>query len=49
MASCIDWVELRKAGIFVSPNGVRSIWLRNGFANVKDRLKALLVVVNFHG
>lgn len=33
--------ELRKAGVFVSPSGVRSIWLRNGLANFKDRLKAL--------
>jgi transposase InsO family protein len=33
--------ELRKAGIIVSASGVRSIWLRNGLANFKDRLKAL--------
>jgi transposase InsO family protein len=33
--------ELRKAGVFVSPSGVRSIWLRNGLTNFKDRLKAL--------
>lgn len=33
--------ELRKTGTFVSPSGVRSIWLRNGLANFKDRLKAL--------
>lgn len=33
--------ELRKAGVFVSPSGVRSIWLRHGLANFKDRLKAL--------
>jgi len=38
------WVsnELRKAaGVFVSPNGVRSICLRHGVANFKDPLKAL--------
>jgi len=33
--------ELRKAGIFVSSSGVRSIWLRHGLASFKDRLKAL--------
>ena len=33
--------ELRKKGTFVSPSGVRSIWLRHGLANFKNRLKAL--------
>lgn len=33
--------ELRKKGVFVSPNGVRSIWLRNNLENFKKRLKAL--------
>lgn len=33
--------ELRKQGVFVSPSGVRSIWLRHGLANFKHRLKAL--------
>jgi len=33
--------ELRKNGFFVSPSGVRSIWLRNQIANKKQRLKAL--------
>lgn len=33
--------ELRKVGVFVSPTGVRSIWLRNDLACFKDRLKAL--------
>jgi len=33
--------ELRKQGVIVSASGVRSIWLRNGLANFKDRLKAL--------
>jgi transposase InsO family protein len=33
--------ELRKRGVFVSPSGVRCIWLRHQLANFKDRLKAL--------
>lgn len=33
--------ELRKRGTFVSPSGVRSIWLRNSLANFKQRLRAL--------
>lgn len=33
--------ELRKRGIFVSPSGVRSVWLRHDLANFKQRLKAL--------
>ena len=33
--------ELRKKGVFVSPSGVRSIWLRHNLANFKSRLKAL--------
>jgi len=33
--------ELRKRGTFVSPSGVRSIWLRNDLASFKQRLKAL--------
>ncbi len=33
--------ELRKPGVFVSPSGVRSIWLRHDLANFKNRLKAL--------
>ncbi len=33
--------ELRKQGIFVSPSGVRSIWLRHELASLKQRLKAL--------
>lgn len=33
--------ELRKKGVFVSPSGVRSIWLRHHLENFKLRLKAL--------
>lgn len=33
--------ELRKKGIFVSPSGVRSIWLRHNIACKKSRLKVL--------
>lgn len=33
--------ELRKKGIFVSPSGVRSIWVRHGLHNFKLRLTAL--------
>lgn len=41
--------ELRKAGVFVSPSGVRSIWLRHELANFKNRLKALEVKVAAEG
>lgn len=33
--------ELRKLGVFISPSGVRSVWLRHGLANFKNRLKNL--------
>jgi len=33
--------ELRKRGVFVSPSGVRRIWLRHDLTNFKLRLKAL--------
>ena len=33
--------ELRKQGIFVSPSGVRSIWMRHALASMKQRLRAL--------
>ena len=41
--------ELRKLGVFVSPSGVRSIWLRHDLANVKTRLKALQTKVTEKG
>lgn len=41
--------ELRKKGIFVSPSGVRSVWLRHKLACFKDRLKALEVKVTSDG
>jgi len=33
--------ELRKKGVFISPSGVRSVWLRHKLACFKDRLRAL--------
>ena len=33
--------ELRKRGVFISPSGVRSVWLRHGLENFALRLKAL--------
>lgn len=33
--------ELRKEGVFISPSGVRSVWVRNQLGNKKQRLTAL--------
>ena len=33
--------ELRKQGVFISPSGMRSVWLRIQLACFKDRLRAL--------
>jgi transposase len=33
--------ELRKKGIFISPGGVRSVWLRHNLQTFKNRLSAL--------
>jgi transposase InsO family protein len=33
--------ELRKRGVFISPSGVRCVWMRSNLACFKDRLKAL--------
>lgn len=33
--------ELRKAGVFVSPSGVRSVWLRHDLESLKKRFKAI--------
>lgn len=41
--------ELRKAGIFVSSSGVRSIWLRQSLVSFQDRLKALQAKVAEQG
>jgi len=33
--------ELRKQGVFISPSGVRCVWLRHRLGHFKDRLRAL--------
>ncbi len=33
--------ELRKRGVFISPSGVRSVWLRQNLESFRKRLSAL--------
>src|SRR5260221_3618051 len=41
--------ELRKQGVFLSPAGIRCIWLRNGLESFKKRLKSLEVQIAKEG
>jgi transposase InsO family protein len=45
----ITFIELRKNGIFVSPSGVRSIWMRHTLQSRKLRLKRLEAKVSEDG
>ena len=36
--------ELRKRGFFLSPSGVRSVWLRHDLATFRDRLRAFVAI-----
>lgn len=33
--------ELRKRGVFISPSGIRCVWIRNNLSRFRDRLNAL--------
>lgn len=33
--------ELRKLGVFISPGGVRCVWVRHGLSTMQERLRAL--------
>ena len=39
--------ELRKKGVFVSPSGVRSVWLRNDLENFKKLYIISLFILSF--
>ena len=41
--------ELRKRGVFVSPAGIRCVWMRDNLETMKKRLKALEVKVQEQG
>src|SRR5215210_7961093 len=41
--------ELKKRGTFISPGGVRSVWLRHGLETFAKRLKALEAKISEQG